>query len=332
LAQAFSADPRHLYLRLNVTYAMNDFIMALKLPPGSEILISDLEYGAIAKICAYKAKIDNLRFRVFPLYKASTDPQSLTADSLTEQLEKSLSPQTKLVMLSHVLTGTGLKLPIEKMAALLRSKNIFFAVDGAHGAGCENLSFKKTELDYYGSNLHKWLMGPKGTGFAWVSPQMREHLEPQFAGWTTGNLPPHFAQVGDGDRWTIRWMICSTHNFSDFYGLPETLRFWKEQGAEKIFSRHQKLRNLMIEKVSDKTGWRCLSTYAPELQGPMIAFELPSHLEKRGPELMKHLYLDKKLVTVTPQIFNRWVLRLSANIYNNEEEIDQMAQILGEIE
>ena len=55
LATYFKARPQDIYLRLNVTYVMNDFILALKLPKDSEILISTLEYGAIKKICEFKA-------------------------------------------------------------------------------------------------------------------------------------------------------------------------------------------------------------------------------------------------------------------------------------
>jgi isopenicillin-N epimerase len=237
-----------------------------------------------------------------------------------------------MVMLSHVMTGSGLTLPIERMAKLLRAKNIFFIVDGAHGAGSCPLNFSNTEIDVYGTNLHKWLMGPKGTGFGYVSPRMREHLEPRFAGWTTHEVPPHFAVFGDGDAWTTRWMICSTHNFSDFYGLSETVKFWEEQGSEKINARRLELLNFAKQEISQKTGWKCMSEFAsPDLRGPLAAFELPPHLKALGFELMLGLQAKDKVVVSMSMIQQEWTLRISPHVYNEKWEIEKTAEILARL-
>jgi isopenicillin-N epimerase len=332
LAQYFKADPRDLFLRANVTLVMNDFIMALKLPAQSEILVSDIEYGAIVRICQYKAQTEGHQVNMVSLHDKNQDPDTITEAQLLERIESALTPKTKLVMLSHVMTGSGLVLPIEKIARLLRSKNIFFAVDGAHGAGSCHLDFSKTNLDFYGTNLHKWLMGPKGTGFGFVAPRMREHLKPQFAGWTTIDTPPHFAAFGEGDEWTSRWMICSTHNFSDFYGIPEVLKFWEEHGAEKIMNRQRALTTFTASTVSEATGWNCLSTFpTTELRGPLAAFALPEKLRERGAEIMFHLQQQHGLVVSTTIIQNDWCLRLSPNVYNTEDEIRQASEILSQM-
>ncbi len=327
LAQYFKARPEDLYLRLNVTYVMNDFIMALKIPKGSEILVSSLEYGAITKICQYKAQSEGHTLKEIHLYDPQQDPETVTEKQILESIEKALTPKTKLVMLSHVMTGTGLKIPIEKIAKLLRAKNIFFAVDGAHGAGACDLDFSNTEIDFYGTNLHKWLMGPKGTGFGWVSPRAREHLDPKFAGWTTGEIAPHFAVFGN-DPWTQRWMICSTHNFADFYGIPETLRFWKENNPQEICRQHLALGDLAMTEVRKATDWQCLSNYPKEMRTPLIAFRLPEKLKSKGIALMQELAQKHNLVISMPMTFGEWTIRISPNIYNTSDEISRAAHIL----
>ncbi len=331
LALFVHADPRHLYLRSNVTIVMNDFLLALRLPPESEILISDLEYGAIVRMCEYKAKIEGHTLRVVSLFDQGEDPSKLTEEQIVSNVSKSLGPKTKLVMMSHVMTGNGLVLPIEKLASLFRSKNILFAVDGAHGAGALPLDFSQSKVDFYGSNLHKWVMGPKGTGFGYVSPSVRDLLEPQFAGWTTGKVLPHFAVFGEGDPWTARWMICSTHNFSDFYGLDETFRFWHQQGSGKINQQIAALSMLTEKLVTEKTGWKCLSAFPDSLRGPLTAFELPPKLAELEMDLMRKMYYDHKIVISMTHIQGDWCLRLSPHIYNSEEEISQVAQVLSEL-
>lgn len=329
LAQFYNADPKNLFLRTNVTYVMNDFIMSLKLPKNSEILISDVEYGAIVKICQYKAAVEGHSIRTFSLHDKNESPEKISAESLLQNIEGALSSKTKLVMLSHVMTGSGLRLPIERIGKMLHQKNIFFACDGAHGAGSSELDFSNTQVDFYGTNLHKWLMGPKGTGFGHVLPRMREHLAPSWAGWTTGELYPHHAVCGD--NWTARWMICSTHNFSDFYGIPETLHFWKTHGAQSILNRQASLSELCQTEVSQKTGWKCLSRFSKDLRGPLNAFQLPGKLESRGFELMTYLQKEHQLTVSMTHIQGSWCLRLSPHIYNTEEEVHRTAEILSKL-
>ncbi len=332
LAKFFNANPQHLYLRPNVTIVMNDFLMALKLPPGSEILTSDIEYGAIVKICQHKAQTEGHQLKFFSLHDKDQDIRTITEDQLVSRLEKALTPKTKLVMLSHVTTAAGLVLPVEKMARLLRSKGIFFAVDGAHGAGSVKLDFSNTQMDFYGTNLHKWLMGPKGTGFGYVAPEVRRHLEPKFAGWTTGDVMPHFSVFGDGDAWTTRWMICSTHNFSDFYALEATTQFWNEVGVEKIMARQTALLNYAKKTVTAETGWKCLSDFsAPALCGPLAAYRLPQALQNLGFEVMFKLQNQHGVVTSMTIIQGEWVLRLSPHVYNDENEIEKTAKILSRL-
>lgn len=332
LAQFFNVDPKHIFLRPNVTLILNDFIMSLKLPAHSEILISDIEYGAIERICQYKAELEGHTLKKVSLHDKGQDPQTIAEEQILQRLNDAITPKTKLVMLSHVMTGSGLVIPVEKIAKLLRSKNIFFAVDGAHGAGALHLDLSNTEIDCYGSNLHKWMMGPKGTGFGYVAPQVREHLIPHWAGWTTGNQDSHHTSFGEGDKWTTRWMICSTFNFADYYGINDTVKFWNDVGPENIWKRHREITNFLATTVSEKTGWTCLSRFPKENQrSPLQAFQLPSSLTKNGFELVPKLLKEKNLMTSMSFIQGEWALRLSANIYNTEDEVVKAAEILASL-
>ncbi len=331
LAQFFNADPRNLFLRANVTIAMNDFIMALQLPPQSEILVSDIEYGTIVKICEHKAAIENHQLKTFSVYDHGQEPSTVTENQILSRLEAALTKKTKLVMLSHVMTGSGLTLPIEKIGKLLHDKGIFFACDGAHGAGAIPLDFSNTNVDFYGSNIHKWLMGPKGTGFAHVLPRVREYLVPKFAGWTTGTVLPHFAVFGNNDSWTQRWMICSTHNFSDFYGIRETLNFWNKIGSNKILTERKKLGEVCQSLFSKIPDWRCLSNFEPQLKSPLLAFSLPKKLSSLEFKLTFDLQQTHKIVMVSPVIQGEWVLRISPNIYNTEDELHRAFEVLKKL-
>jgi isopenicillin-N epimerase len=326
VGQFFNCDPKHLFLRPNVTYVMNDFIMALNLPKASEILISDLEYGAIVKICEEKARLEGHTVRGISLYPKDLPAASVTEDMLLERLEREIKPNTKLVVFSHIMTGNGLTIPAEKIGQLLRSKNIIFACDGAHGTGAMPLSFKNSAIDFYGTNMHKWMMGPKGTAFGYLAPQVREHLTPRFAGWTTGEVAPHFALFGEGDLWTSRWMINSTVNFSDFYGIDALLDWWNGCGPQTLFTKRQELFNFLL-KETESLPWKCLSNFQGTLRGPLCAFDLPDALSQKQFGLMAYLFKEHSMVISMTIIHGRWCLRVSPHVYNSEDEISRAVKV-----
>ncbi|MFI5347440.1 MAG: aminotransferase class V-fold PLP-dependent enzyme [Elusimicrobiota bacterium] len=310
LGTFLNADPKCLFLRQNVTEAMNAFILGVPLPMGSEILLSDMEYQAVENICRYRAERDGLTIRKFPL--------PFTADQLR--------PETGLLVLSHVLTGTGAILPIAEIAAQTRAQGVLLAVDGAHAAGALDLDFRTlANVDFYGSNLHKWMMGPKGTGFGWVSPRHHETLRPLEAGWATFESPNDYAAFGDGARFPAKMLMQGCRNFAPFFAIDDTLAFWEKTGAGKIRARIRELQRHLEAELK----WPLLS---PALdggaRGPLTTYELPAHLEKEGYALMSRILEQHDLQVGLPRVLGRSRLRLSPHIYNTEDEISRAVAIL----
>lgn len=317
LGAFLKADPKDLFLRQNVTEAMNAFILGIPLLEGAEILLSDLEYQAVANICRFRAERDGLTVRTFtPPFTAET-----------------LRPETALVVVSHVTTGVGEVFPIADIAKVCRGEGVLLAVDGAHAAGALDLDFSKlADLDFYGSNLHKWMMGPKGTGFGWVNPRHHEALLPLEAGWATFEPPHEYAAFGDGARFPARMLMQGCRNFAPFFALADLLDYWEQRGAGMIRARIRELQAHAEKEVAAKLGWKPLS---PALnggaRGPLTAYELPAPLEKEGGALMARILKEHDLQIGLPRVRGRWRLRLSPHIYNTEDEISRAVAILGRL-
>ena len=314
LGAFLNADPKCLFLRQNVTEAMNAFILGIPLPGGSEILLSDVEYPAVANIARYRAERDGLTVRTFSL----------------PFTEKELRPETALVVISHVITGTGEVLPVAEIAAAARKRGVLVAVDGAHAAGALPLDFRAlADLDFYGSNLHKWTLGPKGTGFGWVSPRHHETLRPLEAGWATFDSPNDYAAFGGGARFPARMLMQGCRNFAPFFAIADTFAFWDRHGADVIRARVRALQRFLEAEVGQTLKWPLLS---PPLdggwRGPLTTYELPAHLEKEGYGLMSRLLKDHGLQVGLPRVQGRWRLRLSPHVYNTEDEIARAVGIL----
>lgn len=330
LARLLNADPKDIYLRPNVTMAMNDFLMNVDLPPQSEVLISDMEYGAIANICRRRAERDGMTLRALSIPFGEEVMKTLSPDELMEAIIRQFSPRTKMLMLSHIITGNGLVVPILPMAEECRKRGIIFAIDGAHGPGAVEMDFSEFKnVDFYGGNVHKWLMGPKGTGFGWIAPHLQESLFPQHSGWTTFETPGLFQKFGADSRFAGRFLWSSTLDFPPFMALTELEKFWFQHFSE--IRDQLRLVQDGLREFSARVGWQELSPQHPELRGPLVSFRLPDHLSSRGFALMDQLEKDFNLVVSTPILKGRHELRLSPHVYNEPKDLERAADILRKL-
>jgi isopenicillin-N epimerase len=321
VAQFFKANPKDLFLRPNVTYAMNDFIMGVDLPEKGAVVISDLEYGAVINVCRLRAERDCRELIVIKL-KAEADGYKSENEILNDVIAQ-IPAEASLVMLSHVMTGTGLKLPIDKIGKTLRHRGILFAVDGAHGPGAMPVEFDKLQnVDFYGGNLHKWFLGPKGSAFGWAHPSVQRKIKPIMGSWTM--FPPvhdFFNVFGNGDVFALQMLMSHTNNFSAFYALAETIQFWREMGEQNIYSRIHELQIHTHKTMTELFEWPLLSPSQLELRGPLLTYALPKLLQEKGYALVTEMLEQHNVQLNVPMVHNKLVLRLSPHIYNTEDEV-----------
>lgn len=331
LAAFFGADPAELFLRVNVTEAMNAFLLGMPLGKGGEILISDLEYGAVAAIAKFRAKRDELRLRELHLPNAPAELTRLTPARAAELVLSQLGPETRLLILSDVMTSNGLVLPLDEIARETRRRGILLAVDGAHGPGFLPIDLSRSDIDFYGGNLHKWMMGPKGTGFGWVPKRHHGALEPLLAGWTTFETPPHFQAFGGGSRFAAAQLMHGCRDFAPFFALNDLLDFWERNGGRAAISARVRELQLELEaRMADALPWPLASPTAESgLRGPLLAYELPERLHGRAPLLFGQLLSEHRLQIQVLQVQGRWILRLSPHVYNSEEELERGVRILA---
>lgn len=316
LGPFLGARPEDIFLRSNITTALNDFFFGLELGEG-EILASGMEYGATANLAKVRATQIGMSFRAAPL---PLGPE-VTEEALFLAIVEAMSPDTRLLLLSHVITGTGTILPIARIAAEAKKRDVIVVVDGAHGVGALPLDLSSLGVDFYGGNFHKWFMGPKGTAFGWVNPETKAKIEWKFGGWSSFGVPEHYGDVKNFPKAAVR-MFPGTMDTSPFTGLGEVLDFWHDHGPDKIHRRQRDLRDYCAE-IATSFGWQRLSPLDKNLLGPLVSFALPESWPKLSTVgLATRIYNECALQIAIPVVQGQPVLRFSPGVYCSESEIE----------
>lgn len=178
LARLLDVAPDELALTSNATDGVNLVAFGQAWRPGDEVLLSDQEHPAITFPFFSLQRGGRLRVRIF---KVAPDPEETLAN-----FRRALTGRTRLAAFSHLSCETGILLPARELCALAAERGALTLLDAAQSVGQVPVAPGRGPsgcgADFMTGNGHKWLCGPKGTGFLWVAPDRLADLLPPYVG------------------------------------------------------------------------------------------------------------------------------------------------------
>jgi selenocysteine lyase/cysteine desulfurase len=318
LAAYLKIKTSELCLTHNTTEGINIMAWGIPLKKGDEVILTNHDHAGNALPWLNRAKVDGVVLKVFS--PAATEEENL-------RLIKSLvNSKTRVIAVPHMTCTTGLVFPIKAISEFARSRGIFTAIDGAHGAGTFDLEPSQLGCDLYAGCCHKWLLGPSGTGFVYVREEILERMQPIFIGagsdtsWDLFSSPPTLQYIPSAHRFDY-----GTQSTSLMKGVSAAVDFHLQIGKAKVEARVRELNQYLFEGLSELTGKLEIVTPAePQSRISMIAFR-PKNTpyQTTGNELAKRGF---RIRQVPEGRLNG--IRISTHIYNTKMEVDQFLEAL----
>ena len=282
---------------------------------GDEIIITAMEHHANIVPWQIQRDITGIVLKVVPITE--------NGEIRLEDLEKLISPKTKLIALAHASNVLGTINPVEEVVRLAHNYDIPVLIDAAQSVQHLQIDVKTLDCDFLVFSSHK-MYGPTGIGVLYGKERWLEQLPPYQGGGemidnvtfektTYNNLPFKF-EAGTPDY------VGST-------ALSEAIRYIEKIGLENIYRHEENLLQYATEKMQQIEGLRIFGN--AKHKSPVISFlvnnihpfDMGVLLDHLGIALRTGQHCAQPLMDV---LGIEGTLRASFAFYNTEAEVDAL--------
>lgn len=304
VGEFINADADNVILTRNTTEGLSLIAQSLKMAKGDEILTTTHEHGGGEVGLEYLAATQGAVVK-----KLQMPVPAISKEEVIETVVNNITPRTKVVMLSHVNTLTGLKMPFEEISKITKAKGIVLIADGAQAPGLVAVDVKSMGVDAYAASGHKWMLGPKETGFVYWSKELQQEINPVF---TSSGFASYSASSG-------------TRNVALISGLGVTIDWLNLIGKEKIENRCLELRSYCLSRLKELKGIVIISPEVDSLSTGIVSFILK---EGENRTIAAELAKEDIVVKVLPK-YNG--IRISCHMFISKSDIDRFIKSFSQL-
>ena len=298
-AALLGCDADEVLFTHGTTDGMNTIAQGIVWKDGDRVLTTDQEHEGGSFCWDYQARRHGVAIDRVPIALDDVAPEPIV-----RRFADAITPRTRVISVSHVVSTTGLRMPIAEIAALARARGILCVVDGAQAAGNIAIDVKALGCDAYATSGHKWLMGPKGTGLLYVSRDADGRIDP--------------IQWMDARRYDAESAGVGTMTLIIGLGVAiDAILGW---GLPAIERHNLTLRNRVHAALQQIPEVRVVGPPPGPFASAMVACALPDAIDSRT--IMKAL-LNRHGIQVK-QAEKRWLngLRFSPHVFNTAADVD----------
>ncbi|MFC9250226.1 aminotransferase class V-fold PLP-dependent enzyme [Amycolatopsis thailandensis] len=326
IAALINARPRNIAFAASATHAYSTALSSIRFEPGDVVLTTrnDFISNQIAFLSLSK------RFGVEVVHAPDAPEGGVDVDAMAALMR---ARRPKLVAATHIPTNSGLVQPVAGIGRHCRELELLYLVDACQSVGQYPVDVEEIGADLLTSTCRKFLRGPRGSGFLFVSDRFLEAgHEPLFidmhgARW---NAPGEYEAAASAARFE-EWEF----PYAAVLGCAAAAKYAREVGLEAISRRTPALAARLREGLGDLSGVQVLDR-GPEL-GALVTFSIKGWEAVPFKEAMDARRINSALSYREFAQFDfgdkdvDWCLRLSPHYYNTEREVDDVVAAVAEL-
>ena len=313
-AELIGASSREVGIGMNTTFGLNIAAFGLPLEEGDEVLLSDVEFPALAYTwrAASEERQLNLRFI------KSTDRCFDIAN-----FEQAITDRTRILALSFVQYFNGYKNDLATIGEICKEHDIFFVVDGIQGMGVEPINVRELGIDIFSSGCQKWMLGPQGCGFFYLPDHIRDRLKHPFMGWLGADWGMNFCDLF---KYQLPYFDSARRFEMGYYaalnilGMKASVKIFQNLGIENIRRHNYALIDRLANYIGGNSFYSTASIMDPEHRSSIFAFRC-APLD----ELYQRIHENRIILSK-----REGAIRVSVHLFNNEEDIDRLIAVLDD--
>jgi selenocysteine lyase/cysteine desulfurase len=311
LAAAFGGSPDEVAITRNATESLDIIISGYPWQKGDEAIFAEQDYGSIQNMFILASRRHGITNKIVSI---PNHPKS--DEEIVKIYEDAITPNTRLMMVSHMINITGQILPVRKVCDMAHKHGVDVMLDGAHCIAHFDFKIDDLNCDYYACSLHKWLSVPLGSGLLYVKKDKINKIWPLLAPYELDHANiKNLNHIG-------------THPVATDLAVNNALDYFEKIGADRKEARLRYLQLYWSEQVRNVPKIN-INTPADPARSCGIA---NVGIDGLDPTEMAKILLDKyNIYTVGINYAGVVGCRITPNIYTSTEELDVFVNALKEI-
>ncbi|WP_210557510.1 MULTISPECIES: aminotransferase class V-fold PLP-dependent enzyme [unclassified Pseudomonas] len=313
------ADAKQIALTGSTTEGLAMIYGGVHVRPDQEILTTEHEHYATHTILALRSERDGTRVRKIRLFK---DSYSASKAEILAAIDGAIRPETRVLGMCWVHSGSGMKLPIGEIGAIVDRHNrgrsdadrIVYVVDGVHGFGVDNLNFAQMNCDFFIAGTHKWMFGPRGTGIVCSRFAEVRYITP---------IIPTFSEA---TTFSTTMTPGGYHSFEHRWALDEAFKLHLELGKAEVEARIHALNSYLKQRLQQRPQIELVTPLSPELSAGFTFFRVKG---KDSDKIAAHLMANRVVADAVHRDVGP-VIRTAPGLLNDEEQIDRLLAVLDQ--
>lgn len=316
------AEPDEIASVENATRGWDMAFYAIKFKPGDRVITHASEYASNYLAFMQMAARRGIEIDVAPSDDHGQIDLAALPDLLTER--------TQLIAITHVPSQSGLVNPATEVGEFARDHGLLYLLDACQSVGQMPVNVGQIGCHMLAGTGRKFLRGPRGTGFLYVSKAVIDQLDPPFidlhsAHWAS----PDEYRWADGARRFENW----ESHVAGRIGLARAVDYALDLGLAVIESRVTELASSLRDRLAG------ISDVTIRDQGEKLSAIVTFDKHSEPPaDLATRLRKQKINISVTPASYAQLdlgarklpaVARASLHYYNTEQEIAQFCRAVA---